>query len=80
MLRTWKQNKQLAKEQYPLARKRAAVLPTVELYNASEATLFAIGQALSAWRRGGGSQALDEADRNILALLEVCRELRAREG
>lgn len=75
---TWR--KRLAQEQYPQARKRAAMLSGQDLYDASEATLFAIGQSLSSWRRGGGEEALDDADRNILALLEVCRELRAREA
>lgn len=55
------------------------MLSAGELYNASEETLFLIGSALSTWRRGGGAAALDEADRNILVLVEVCRELRARE-
>lgn len=72
--------KRLAQESYPLARKRAAMLSAGELYNASEGTLYSIGASLSAWRRGGGEQALDEVENNILALLEVCRELRAREA
>lgn len=74
---TWR--KRLAKEQYPLARKRAGMLSAGELYNAAEATVYLVGSALSGWRRGGGEAALDEAERNLLALLEVCRELRARE-
>lgn len=77
MKTTWR--KRLAKEQYPLARKRAGMLPTHELYNASESTLYLVGAALSGWRRGGGDAALDEAERNLLALVEVCRELRARD-
>lgn len=71
--------KRLSRESYPEAARRAARLSTSELYNVSEVSLYAVGAAISGWRRGGGTEALDEADRNILVLLEVCRELRARE-
>lgn len=60
-------------------RKRLQGLPLPELYNWTESLLYQTGRHFSTWRRGGGEVALDEAEKHIQALLEVCNEIRARE-
>ena len=60
-------------------RARIQALPLAELYNWSESLLQQTGRHLGVWRRGGGEVALDEAEKHIQALLEVCNEIRARE-
>lgn len=64
---------------YPVARKRAKSLQTADLYNWTDALLYAAGRNLSYWRRGYGDIALREAEVALLQLLEVTRELRSRE-
>lgn len=60
-------------------RSRIQALPNAELYNWSESLLYQTGRHFGLWRRGGGEVALDEAEKHIQALLEVCNEIRARE-
>lgn len=60
-------------------RKRLQRLTVSEVYDWSEALLLQTGRGFSAWRRGGGLPALDDTEKQIRALLEVCEELRARE-
>lgn len=71
--------KRLSKESFPKAAERAAALPTAELFNATDAHLYYVGQSLQQWRKGYGEAAMEEAEKNILALLEICRELATRE-
>lgn len=70
--------KRLSRESLPLARKRAGSLPTAELFNATDAHLFYVGRCLQEWKRGAGTAAMDEAQKNLLALLEITRELGSR--
>lgn len=64
---------------YTVARKRAKAMSTSDLYNWTDALIYAAGKNLSYWRRGFGDAALSEAEVALLQLLEVTRELRARE-
>lgn len=70
--------KRLEEESFPLARKRAGTLPTRSLIEATDAHLYYVAQGVGQWRRGGGEEALDATETNILALLEIVRELRTR--
>lgn len=75
MIRSWR--KRLSSEGNPIARKRTKVLSTEALFSVAETTSFDLGQHFSSWRRAGIDT--DEAtERDILTLLEVCRELKAR--
>lgn len=65
---------------FPVARKRARTMSTGDLFNWTEALMYATGKNLSFWRRGYGDAALKEAEVALLQLLEVTRELRSREG
>lgn len=67
-------------ESLPKARARAQRLPTSDLLSWSENQLSEIYADLSQWRQGGGIVALKDAEYGILILLEVCREMAAREG
>lgn len=60
-------------------RRRLQRLQLPEVYDWSEALLISAGRSLSMWRRGGGIPALEEARKQIEALLDVCDELTARE-
>jgi hypothetical protein len=64
----------------PPTRKRLQRLSASEVYDWSEALLIHTGRGFGDWRRGGGAAALDETEKQLQALLEVCAELRARES
>lgn len=64
---------------YSVPRKRAKSMETGDLFNWTDALVYAGGKNLSYWRRGFGEPALAEAEVAILQLLEVIRELRSRE-
>lgn len=66
------------REQFPLAAKRAQMLPTAALFEAVDAHLYYVGSAMQQWRRGGGEDAADAALKNLLSLLEIVRELERR--
>lgn len=76
MRTTWR--RRLSRETFPKARERAARAATPDLLQYAEGHLIYAGQALGLWRRGGGDPALDDVDQNLLALIEISRELRAR--
>jgi hypothetical protein len=70
--------KKTAQEPRP-TRKRLQRLSMAEVYDWSEVLLVNTGQAFGSWRRGAGEPALDDAEKQLHALLEVCDELRTRE-
>lgn len=70
----------LSKEGLPRFRKRLLPQGVNDLVNTSDSLVYEYGQFLSGWRHGAGDRALRSAEETLLALVEVCRELRRRSG
>ena len=70
----WRKEKQLLPR-----RDRIKNLSPNDLYNWSENLIYETGRYMNHWRKGGGENAILEAEKQIEALLEVCNEIRARE-
>jgi hypothetical protein len=75
---TWR--RRLSKEGLPKARRRSKLISESDLFSLAEVVSYEIGQDISQWRRSGSQGSFEDIERNILTLLEVCRELRGRQG